>query len=72
MVNHDAVFVRTDIFRLGHHQDAELKAHADLHLVLDAETQFQRDVSIVGVDFEALEVFKAAAIGILQGVAVRV
>ena len=36
LVNHDAFIIRSHIFRLGHHEDAEFEAYANLHLVDDA------------------------------------
>ena len=55
LVDDGAVIVGADVFRLGHHHDTEFEAYANLHLVLDAETQFQGDVDSVGVDFGAFE-----------------
>ena len=61
-ISEDAAFgvIGTDIFRFGHEQDAEFEAYANLELILDAETELQGYVDVVGVDLGPSEVLFAA------------
>ena len=72
LVNDDAVFIGTDIFCLGHDENAQLEANANLHLVFDAEAELKGNVCIVGVDFETLEIFQIGALRVLQRIGIRV
>ena len=71
VVGQSADVVGTDKFGLRGKHHSDFEAHTDLHGILDAETQLQRNLAVCGVDFIAFEAVDIA-VGFVVEVAVRV
>ena len=63
--------IRADIFGLGDKHHTDFNANANLHGILDAEAQLQRNLAVGRVDLIALEVFHVA-VALVFEVVVRV